>query len=599
MDGGVFRMRRRIWLGVLLALVAMPASAAHMNAWRERAVSDPHGLIAVVRHRLDQAGAALPPAQEREMLWGMGTAAINSNDDAALAEATLRLDSLATVDHDPVAAAAAGFLRARHDIANNLGDGLGEALKAAEQVLGDTDPSTVAWARFQLCDAYTLDEKPAKALPLCRQALAEYRALGDEFGMGDAENDIGLALATQDSVDAAATAYEQARRYYAKAKAPQLVVMVGDNLSQMYLKQGHPREALALSRTSLKQELAAGRISDSLDSSTDIARAEAALGMHREAYADMREAVARARKAGINGQLTDMLRVESRMAEQAGDLRQALADEREASKLDRATDTPASRAIEAELAQRYAVREKELRITELERANELKDLQLKAAKAEAERRREQQRRQRLVNTTIALLVVALLLIVGLLVLLLRAQRRHAAELLALALRDPLTGIANRRAFQQHANDLLARQGDPHAVQHVLLIIDIDHFKHINDSAGHLQGDRVLRLLTDYLGGAVDPPGFVARIGGEEFAVLCPRIGLQAGVRLAEALREGVAKLRLPDDLPVERLTISVGVAPFDGVRCHDLSSWMRAADIALYAAKSGGRDQVQASKLAG
>ena len=183
--------------------------------------------------------------------------------------------------------------------------------------------------------------------------------------------------------------------------------------------------------------------------------------------------------------------------------------------------------------------------------------------------------------------------------LLRAQRRHAAELRAQALRDPLTGIANRRAFQQRANELLDGPREPHALPHVLLIIDIDHFKRINDSIGHPQGDRVLRLLTDHLGGAVDAPCFVARIGGEEFAVLCPHAGLHAGMRLAETLRAGAAALRLPDDLPVERLTISIGVAPFDGVRCHDLSSWMRAADLALYAAKTGGRDQVQANKLAG
>jgi diguanylate cyclase (GGDEF)-like protein len=293
-----------------------------------------------------------------------------------------------------------------------------------------------------------------------------------------------------------------------------------------------------------------------------------------------------------------MLRVESRFAEQAGDLHQALADEREAARLGSAVDTPALRAIEVELEQRYAAREKELRISELEHANELKDLQLKAAQADAARRREEQRRQRLVNLTIALLATALLLIVGLLTLLLRAQRRHAAELQAQTLRDPLTGIANRRAFQQRATELLGRPREAHAPPHVLLLIDIDHFKNINDSIGHPQGDRVLRLLTDYLRIAVDSC-FVARIGGEEFAVLCPQAGLTAGLRLAETLRAGVAALVLPNDLQVSRLTISIGVAQFDGVRCHDLSSWMRAADLALYAAKSGGRDQVVASKLAG
>jgi len=592
-------MLRGAWLGLLLALTATPVAAASMNALRERSVTDPHGLIAAVRQQLDQAGAGLQPARERELLWGMGTAAINSNDDAALAEATLRLDGLATVAHDSVAAAAAGFLRARHDIANGLGEGLGEALKAADKVLGEADPEIVAWARFQLCDAYALDEKPGKALPLCRQAVEAYRALKDDYGIGDAENDVGIVLATANRVDDAAAAYERSRQYFAKVGAMQLVVMVGDNLSKMYLKQGRAREALALSQASLQQELAAGRISDSLDSSTDIAQAEAVLGHHRQAYAQMRDAVARARKAGINGQLIDMLRVESRIAEQAGDLRQALADEREATRLGSAADTPALRAIEVELEQRYAAREKELRISELEHANQLKDLQLKAAQADAARRREQQRRQRLVSVTIALLAAALLLIVGLLTLLLRAQRRHAAELQAQTLRDPLTGMANRRAFQQRATELLGSPSEVHALPHVLLLIDIDHFKNINDSIGHLQGDRVLRLLTDYLRIAVNGSCFVARIGGEEFAVVCPQAGLTAGMRLAEALRAGVAALVLPKDLPVGRLTISIGVAQFDGARCHDLSSWMRAADLALYSAKSGGRDRVVASKLVG
>lgn len=577
----------------------MPAAATSMDSFRERAVTDPHGLIASVRWQLDRAGSALSPARERELLWGMGTAAINSNDDAALAEATLRLNSLASVMHDPVAAAAAGFLQARHDIANGIDAGLSEALQAANKVLGQADPHIVAWARYQLCDAYTLDDRPDKALPVCQQALADRRALGDEFGMGDVANDTGIDLFSQGKWDDAIAAFQRARRHYARAGAEELVVMVGDNLAKVYLKQGRPREALVLSQASLKQELADGRVSDSLDSSTDIAQAETELGRHQEAYARIREAVARARKAGLDGQLIGMLEVESRMAEQAGDLRQALVDAREALRLDDLSETPKQRAIEAELEQRYAVREKELRISELEHVNELKGLQLKAMQIEAARRGEQQQHQRLVNATVALLVVALLLVVGLLAILLRAQRRHAAELQAQTLRDPLTGLANRRAFQQRAVELLDRRRAAHTLPHVLLLIDIDHFKRINDSIGHPQGDRVLRIFSDFLGRAMDDACFVARIGGEEFAVLCPQAGLAAGLRLAENLREGTAALVLPGDLPLTRLTISIGVASFDGARCHDLSSWMRAADLALYSAKSGGRDQVAASRLAG
>jgi diguanylate cyclase (GGDEF)-like protein len=584
-------MKRKIrGLAIFLAALLMPAlgmAASAMNSLRSRTVNDPRGLIVDVRQQLDRSGARLASAQEVALLWGMGTAAINANDDAAFAEATLRLDGLASASNDPLAAAAAGFLRSRHDIANGTGDGMGEALRAADKVLGNADPELVAWARFQLCDAYTLDEKPDRALPLCRQVKNDYQALGDEWGVGDAENDEGIALATLNRVDEAAKAYESSRRHFKFAGGPRMAVSVGDNLSQMYLKQGRAREALQLSQTSLKQELADGRVSDAIGSDTDIARAMAALGEHSQAYALMKATVVKARTAGMNGQLSDLLEVESALAEQAGDLHQALADEREVVKLENATNTPALRAIEAELEQRYAAREKQLRI----------ELELKTAQAEAARRDEAQRGQKLANLVFTIVAVGLVLFAGLLFMLLREQRRHAAELRAQALCDPLTGIENRRAFQQRATALLARQRDMRDPLHVMMLIDFDHFKHINDTVGHQQGDRVLVLVTDYLRRAIGNAGHIARIGGEEFIVLCPQLGAENGMRLAETLRAGVAAMALPVELGVSKITISIGVALFDGERCHDVSSWMRAADTALYSAKSYGRDRVVASTL--
>ena len=217
--------------------------------------------------------------------------------------------------------------------------------------------------------------------------------------------------------------------------------------------------------------------------------------------------------------------------------------------------------------------------------------------ADTARRSVEQQRQHLLNLVFALVALALVLIAGLLYLLLRAQRRHAVELRAQALCDPLTGVENRRAFQQRVSALLASSRDASQPQHVLMLIDFDHFKRINDSIGHPQGDRVLVGVTDYLRVAIADAGHLARIGGEEFAVLCPQLGAEAGMRLAETLRAGVAALPWSLDGPALPVTISIGVALFDGSRCHDLSSWMRAADVALYSAKSYGRDRVVASTL--
>jgi len=578
---------------LLLPLMAHAGGAMSINVLRARAVTDPHGAIADVRHRLDREGASLAPRDERALLWGMGTAAINTDDEAALAESTLRLDSLGRARNDAVSLAAAGFLRARHDVANGSGDGLGELLRAAALVQGSDDAEIVAWARFQLCDTYALDESAAKALTLCRKAEQSYRAIGDTWGIADAENDQGLALATLGRYREAVVAFQRSRSHFAGLRATELTVMVGDNLSKMYLKLGRPREALALSRTSLAHELAAGRISDSLDSSTDIALAEAALGHPRQAYAMMQATVARARAAGIDGQLVDLLRSESQLAEQNGRMHDALAQLREALKLTASSNTPALRAIEAELEVRYAAREKELRIHDLERENRIKDLALKAARAEARQREEARRRDVLLGRATGAALAGLLLVATLLFLLLRAQHRHAAELRLLALRDPLTGIDNRRAFLQHADTLLLpRKG---AAPPTLMLIDVDHFKRINDTAGHPQGDRVLVLVSAFLCEAVGDQGRVSRIGGEEFAVLCPRLEAGSGMRLAETLCTGVAGLPLPAQAGPRSVTVSIGLAVFDPRRHRDLDGWMRAADAALYAAKSSGRDRVVAA----
>lgn len=587
--------RHLIAMVLLLPLAAHAGGAMSINALRGRAVTDPRGVIADVRQRLDHGGANLAPADERALLWGMGTAAINADDEAALAESTLRLDSLGHARGDAVALAASGFLRARHDVANGIGDGLGEALRAAVLVQGSDDAEIVAWARFQLCDAYALDESAAKALTLCGEAERSYRAIGDAWGIADAENDEGIALATLGRTRDAAAAYQRSRRRFSGLGATELAVMVGDNLSKMYLKLGRPREALSLSRTSLAHELAAGRISDSLDSSTDIARAEAALGHPHQAYAMMRATVARARAAGIDGQLVDLLRSESSLAEQVGRLHDALAQLREALELTVAGNTPALRALEAELEARYAAREKELRIHDLERENRIKDLALRAARAEAQQREEARRRDVLVGRVTAVALAGLVLVALLLFLLLRAQRRYAAELRLQALRDPLTGIDNRRAFLQRAESLLRMH--PATRSPVLMLIDVDHFKRINDSAGHPQGDRVLVQVSAFLCEAVGERGCVSRIGGEEFAVLCPGLGDDAGMQLAETLRAGVASLPLPAG--PGHITVSIGVAAFDAPRHRDLAGWMSAADAALYSAKSSGRDRVEAAATAG
>jgi len=169
------------------------------------------------------------------------------------------------------------------------------------------------------------------------------------------------------------------------------------------------------------------------------------------------------------------------------------------------------------------------------------------------------------------------------------------QLRAVSLTDGLTQVANRRRFDEK---LLAEWNRAlrHCQELGLLLLDIDHFKRVNDDLGHLAGDDCLVALASILRDEVQRSGdLVARYGGEEFVVLLPATSAAGAQKLAERLRQVVAGTPISvDDLPEPlHLTVSIGVAslvPSDGMACQDL---VRRADEALYAAKAGGRNQVQ------
>ncbi|WP_229412130.1 MULTISPECIES: sensor domain-containing diguanylate cyclase [unclassified Massilia] len=157
--------------------------------------------------------------------------------------------------------------------------------------------------------------------------------------------------------------------------------------------------------------------------------------------------------------------------------------------------------------------------------------------------------------------------------------------------DHLTGVANRRAFFEAAElelDRNRRAPRPTA----LVLLDADHFKRINDRHGHAGGDAVLRHLGQLLAATFRQVDVVARVGGEEFAVLLPSTGLDAAVAVAERLRGLVAGRPVAYDGAHIACTVSAGVAVCDG-EAPGLDGLMKRADQALYAAKAAGRDRVE------
>jgi diguanylate cyclase (GGDEF)-like protein len=172
------------------------------------------------------------------------------------------------------------------------------------------------------------------------------------------------------------------------------------------------------------------------------------------------------------------------------------------------------------------------------------------------------------------------------------EEQFQEKLYASATRDALTGAHNRRYFSEHlAKDVSHAQR--HLTQLSLLIIDIDHFKAVNDTYGHLAGDQVLRELGVRLTQAIRTEDVFARLGGEEFGVILRENPLPGAIMLAERLRRGVeARPFEHQGVPIT-VTISLGVASHAKERHRDALALVAEADRYLYQAKQSGRNRVQ------
>ncbi|WP_169952870.1 GGDEF domain-containing protein [Microbispora sp. H11081] len=185
--------------------------------------------------------------------------------------------------------------------------------------------------------------------------------------------------------------------------------------------------------------------------------------------------------------------------------------------------------------------------------------------------------------------LALLLLVLPPVVLLQRSLLHA-QLQAAARTDPKTGLLNAAAWQREADTEIARaqrSGDTLA----LVLVDIDHFKKVNDTYGHLVGDQVLAQVAATLRTQLREYDVVGRFGGEEFVVLLPGADVREARRVAERLRARVGRMVVPSEQAAVTVTVSAGVAIMN-MHGEDLIELLAAADLALYRAKELGRDRV-------
>lgn len=191
---------------------------------------------------------------------------------------------------------------------------------------------------------------------------------------------------------------------------------------------------------------------------------------------------------------------------------------------------------------------------------------------------------------LAAIICLILLAIGLV---LMTKERSDERYRILALHDELTGLDNRRAIlralEQQAS-LARRSRQPLT----LLMMDIDHFKRVNDSFGHIEGDKVLRMVANSITARLRTQDLVGRFGGEEFLAILPATTAQGGFELAEALRTGIADSRIAArDGRTIGVTISIGVHQVGESSGEALANLINAADQALYRAKDNGRNRVE------
>jgi len=176
----------------------------------------------------------------------------------------------------------------------------------------------------------------------------------------------------------------------------------------------------------------------------------------------------------------------------------------------------------------------------------------------------------------------------------RRARRHAESSTFEATHDDMTGLLNRRGFFRNLHAVRDRIGADGSTS-ILLFCDLDHFKRVNDTLGHDAGDAFLRAVAQAMQGAVRERDTVARIGGDEFAVILNNCDLDQGRRVVDTMQTAVRRCTVDIDGAPWQARMSIGMTIITAETSTDVDALMRAADDACYEAKHAGRDTVRSS----
>jgi diguanylate cyclase (GGDEF)-like protein len=406
-------------------------------------------------------------------------------------------------------------------------------------------------------------------------ALARMRDRGNGEAVATNLIQLGFLHVESGAPDKALAAFQEAEQVAMQHRIAYSANAARLGVAEAQIGLGQPQaalESLALARK--------GFLAEQDSSSDDMllllsGQAMARKGNHAGAMAHYQAALPLILRNGNDRYLAMLYKAQAASREALGQATEALADYKRYTELQLKLHGKARLEQSRMLEYEYRIRQREFENRRLRQDADLRGQQLASL--------ERMRRWQWLALALGGLLVALLSSLA------WRQWRRSRGLRVLAMTDAMTGAASRIGIEDQALRALALAAQAGAPLSVLML-DLDHFKSINDRHGHLAGDRVLAAVVAAWQRQLRVGDVLGRIGGEEFLVLCPGTALDAALQVAERLREATAALRIPEIDPALQVTVSIGVAQAGHAETRD--SLFERVDAALYRAKQRGRDRV-------
>ncbi|MBE2241369.1 MAG: diguanylate cyclase [Burkholderiaceae bacterium] len=462
-----------------------------------------------------------------------------------------------------------------------------QAQLGRELALWAADSDRLAISSADLAWRLVRSDKLDAAQPLLRQAQRLAVRSGDPALQAQVRMAQARIANRRDDTDSVRRLADEALPLARQALSPRLEAELLTFLSDLHVKQGRPADALRAVERALPIARRHHDMAIDLVLTNNAGLAKIGLGRIAEGKQDLARVEQLASDAGLTALRAEVLREYDAALAAAGDLRGALELYHRERELNAQTMDLARDAALKQLRQRNDRERKQRDIDLLARDNELKS-------AEIANRDLMLRIWAVAGVVLALSAATVLLLYRRV----RATNRELvaseAQLRVQSERDPLTNLANRRQFLSVMHAEQARGGAEAGFEGALLLVDIDHFKHVNDGHGHAAGDLVLCEVAKRLNEAVRGDDLVVRWGGEEFLVLALKVPAAQAEQLAERVLKVIGERPVIVDGRPVAVTVSIGYARFP-LPPHVLPlGWEQAinlTDMALYTAKSQGRNK--------